>query len=156
MSADIPPRLRPFWNRFVAALGHDPAPRFCEAFCFHDEATVSDQLAELVRSGKKCATASLLWAHEAENRPRPEPGALSVVTRWDGEPVCVIETTAVDVEPFDEVSEAFAAAEGEGDGSLAYWRRAHWRYFTRECERIGRTPDAHMPVLCERFAVVFP
>ena len=156
MSADIPPRVRPFWEKFVAALGRDPASRFYEAFCFHDEPTVSDELAELVRVGQKRATASLLWVHEAERRPHPEPGALSIVTRWDGEPVCVIETTQVDVRPFEEVDGAFAAAEGEGDGTLAYWRRAHWPFFTRECERIGRTPDARMPVICERFAVVFP
>jgi uncharacterized protein YhfF len=71
------------------------------------------------------------------------------------EPVCVIETTQVHVSPFEEVSEAFAAAEGEGDGSLKYWRDAHWPYFARECRRIGRAPDARMPVVCERFALIY-
>ncbi|HEY6135555.1 MAG TPA: ASCH domain-containing protein [Rubrivivax sp.] len=49
----------------------------------------------------------------------------------------------------------FAATEGEGDGSLRYWRRAHEAYFARECERIGRVPESHMPVVCERFDVVY-
>lgn len=138
----------------MGALGHDPAARFCEAFHFYDEPRVSDALAELVRSGTKRATASLLWIYEAERRPLPKIGELSVVTRFDGEPVCVIETRQVDVTPFEEVSEEFAAVEGEGDGSLDYWRKAHWPYFTRECARIGREPDRRMPVVCERFAVV--
>jgi uncharacterized protein YhfF len=152
---EIPAGVRPFWDTFVAATGHDPAARFYEAFHFHDEPRVSDALAELVRSGKKLATASLLWTHEAEHRPPPQQGDLSVVTRWSGEPVCVIETTHVDVRAFEDVSGEFAAAEGEGDGSLAYWRDAHWPYFTRECQRIGLAPDVRMPVICERFAVVY-
>jgi hypothetical protein len=38
--------------------------------------------------------------------------------------------------PFEEVSEEFAAIEGEGDGSLRYWREVHWTYFGRVCKRI--------------------
>jgi uncharacterized protein YhfF len=154
-SVEVPVSVRPFWDMFVAAASHDAASRFCEAFHFHDEPRVSDALADLVRSGTKRATAGLFWVHEVEHRPLPEPGDLSVVTRWSGEPVCVIETTHVDVRAFEDVSEEFAAAEGEGDGTLQYWRDAHWVYFTRECQRIGRAPDLRMPVICERFDVVF-
>ena len=88
--------------------------------------------------------------------PIPKPGDLSVVTWWNGQPVCVIKTTRVEIRPYDEVDADFAASEGEGDGSLAYWREAHWRFFSRECERIGRTLDPKMPVVCERFEVVHP
>ena len=56
---------------------------------------------------------------------------------------------------FDEVTAEFAATEGEGDGSLEYWQRAHRAYFGRECRRIGRIPTPTMPVICERFEVVF-
>ena len=68
----------------------------------------------------------------------------------------VIETKGVEVVLYDEVSAEFAAIEGEGDGSLAYWRRAHWAYFGRECARIARTPSLDMPVACERFELVYP
>lgn len=87
----MPPAVQRFWAAFVAAVGHDPLERFCEAFHFHDEPRVSDALAELVRSGTKRATAGLLWVYEAERSPLPRTGDLSVVTRWNGEPVCVIE-----------------------------------------------------------------
>ena len=56
--------------------------------------------------------------------PIPKAGDLSVVTRWDGQPVCVIETTRVEIHPSDEGDADSAATEGEGDGSLAYWREA--------------------------------
>jgi uncharacterized protein YhfF len=61
----------------------------------------------------------------------------------------------VDVVPFEDVTAEFAAAEGEGDGSLEHWRRAHTAFFARECDRIGRTPAATMPVVCERFGLVY-
>ncbi|TFH31677.1 MAG: ASCH domain-containing protein, partial [Anaerolineales bacterium] len=56
----------------------------------------------------------------------------------------------------DEVDEEQAYLEGEGDRSLAYWRDVHWNFFSRECAQIGREPSEHMPVLCERFKLVFP
>jgi uncharacterized protein YhfF len=70
--------------------------------------------------------------------------------------VCVIESTHIEIVPFDSVSDSFAAIEGEGDKTLRYWREAHWRFFSRECQRIGREPDLQMPVVCERFKVVYP
>ena len=69
--------------------------------------------------------------------------------------MCLIETFELTIRPFDSVDAAFAYDEGEGDRSLAYWREVHWRYFGRMCEAIGRTPDEAMPLVCERFRVVF-
>lgn len=58
--------------------------------------------------------------------------------------------------PFSAVGPEFAALEGEGDGSLTYWRQAHSRYFTRESIRAGREFNENMLVTCERFRVAFP
>ena len=153
---ELPEAVRPFWELFVATAGAEAVSRLYEVFHFDDHEESANELADLVLSGDKCATAGLVWVFEAKQRPIPKPRDLSVVTRWDGRPVCVIETTRVEIHPYDEVDDAFAAAEGEGDGSLRYWREAHWRFFSRECQRIGRTPDMKMPVVCERFDVVHP
>ena len=61
----------------------------------------------------------------------------------------------VDIVPFERVAREFAAAEGEGDGSLEYWREVHWTCFTRELRTYGRDAQPDMPVACERFEVVF-
>ena len=98
--------------------------------------------------------ASLLWTFAAEQRRRPRTGDLSIVTTWQGEPLCVIETTAVTVQAFEDVEATFAAAEG--DGSLRHWREVHWAYFARVCDRLGRPPTTRMAVVCERFRVVYP
>src|SRR5512138_3016035 len=42
---------------------------------------------------------------EAAGKPLPEIGALGVVTDWRGAPLCVIETTHVEIVPFDRVEE---------------------------------------------------
>jgi uncharacterized protein YhfF len=151
----IPAHVERFWKEFAASQAVDPTPRFLEAFHFDDNQPSADELAQLVLEGTKRATAGLLWSFEAASATLPTVGTLSVVTNWAKAPLCVIETQRVDIVPFDEVTEEFAATEGEGDGSLQYWRRAHREYFGRECRRIGRTPEAKMPVVCERFAVVF-
>lgn len=151
----LPERYRAFWDAFAQTRPTDPAPRFFEAFHFDDNAPSANELASLVVDGRKRATAALAWAHDAEGKPLPRPGDLSIVTDFDGNPVCIIETRRVDIVPFSQVSAEFAATEGEGDGSLAYWRRVHAAYFGRVCERIGRTPEPDMPVVCERFEVVF-
>jgi uncharacterized protein YhfF len=71
-------------------------------------------------------------------------------------PLCVIETLAVDFVPFSQVSADFAAAEGEGDGSLAFWRDAHAAYFSRDGARAGRPFDPYTPVVCDRFRLRYP
>lgn len=151
----VPAHLDPYWQSFVRTCAVDPTPRFYEAFHFDDHERSANELGRLVLAGRKRATAGLAWSFEAESKPLPVPGDLSVVTDWDKRPLCVIETRRVDVVTFDEVTEEFAATEGEGDGSLAWWRDAHRAYFGRECARIGRSPEPGMPIVCERFEVVF-
>lgn len=152
---NIPSRIATFWNAFCAELGHDVSGRFFEAFHFDDNEVDANALAGLVLAGVKQATASRVESFEHAGRSLPKPGDLSVVTYWDGTPACVIETLEVEVMPFAQVGAEFAASEGEGDGSLAYWRRVHWAYFGRECMRAGEEPSEAMRVACERFRVVY-
>ena len=152
---EVPSTVVDFWAQFKASVGEVDDARFYEVFHFGDNETLANSLAQLVLSGRKRATAGLVWSFEDEARRPPRPGDLSVVTDWSGQPLCVIETRAVDEVPFDDVDAEFAATEGEGDGSLAYWREAHTEFFARECARIGRTPSGSMSIVCERFAVIY-
>lgn len=146
------------WYAYLARLGHAPEtltpPRSFWHFC--DNEQDADACAELVLRGKKTATAPSVWGLEARNEPLPEVGDLHVVTNWAGEAVCVIRTTSVEVVSFREVGPEHAAAEGEGDGSLAFWRRVHWDYYQRELEGTPFVAHEEMPVVCERFEVVHP
>lgn len=151
----IPPQLAGFWRDFASSHPTATEARFYEAFCFGDSQELADELAALVLQGRKRATAGSVWSHEATGKPLPRPGDLSIVTNWSGEPRCVIETLCVEIVPFQEVTAAFAATEGEGDGSLDYWQQAHRAYFTRECAKAGRQFTEDMLVACECFSVVY-
>lgn len=151
----VPARLVPFWAEFARFSGGVGEDRFHEAFSFGDGEALADELAELVLRGVKRATASSLWSYEDQAKPIARPGDLSIVTNWAGEPLCVVRTDSVEVVPFREVTAEFARAEGEGDGSLSFWRQAHRRYFSRECARTGREFSEDMLVACERFTVVY-
>jgi uncharacterized protein YhfF len=96
---DLPAPVRPFWEAFVATAGPEATSRLYEVFHFDDHEESANELADLVLSGDKRATAGLVWVFEAKQRPIPKPRDLSVVTRWDGRPVCVIETTRVEIHP---------------------------------------------------------
>ena len=126
------------------------------AWCFGTGGEMADELAALVMAGAKRATAGALWSYEHEGDPLPQPGEYSVILDGADEARCIIRTDSVDVVPFEQVSVEFAAAEGEGDLSLEYWREGHWHYFTLELAEFGRQPSLDMPVVCERFEVVYP
>ncbi|MBB2487325.1 ASCH domain-containing protein [Mitsuaria sp. WAJ17] len=152
-------QLHDFWSAFRSAAadadGKRLDERFYEAFFFGDSQPLADELAALVLQGRKRATAGSVWSFEAEGKRLPRPGDLSIVTNWAGKPLCVIETLSVEVLPFREVGAEFAATEGEGDGTLAYWQQGHRAYFNRECERAGRRFEEGMPVACECFRVIY-
>ena len=149
--------LETFWQSYLASLPEDTArpAALPPAWYFCDNEADANELAALVKAGIKQATASLGWGYDADNEPFPQMGDLSIVINWDGEPQCIIETTEVQVRPFNAVDAQFAYDEGEGDRSLAYWRKAHWAFFTKECAALGREPTDTMPVVCERFRLVF-
>jgi uncharacterized protein YhfF len=148
-----------FWRQFRDAGtddGDDSLPQTPDyVFSFTDDPAVADELGHLVVDGEKQATADALWRVEETDEKVPEPGDLSVVVDGSGDPLCVIETTGVEVVPYDEVGIEFARAEGEGFESVADWRETHWRYFSRVLDPLGRTPTETMPVVCERFRVVY-
>ncbi len=147
---------RAMWQAYLATLPEDAQPATYMTWHFSSSKEGADTLGAQACAGTKTATASLLWEYEADDEELPQPGDRSIITDWDGRPLCIIETTGVEVVPFDEVDAAHAAAEGDDDPSLARWRELHWRAFSRTCERIGRQPAEDMPVVCERFRRVFP
>ncbi len=141
-----------FWAKFVAATGIDGA---YEAWAFADTLPdLATELALLVRDGPKRATAGLLSEFEdgTEAAPMPVAGDLNVVLDGEGSPVCVIRTTEVEVRRFEDVDEAFAWDEGEGDRTLAWWRQAHMWYFSEQGTPIEETTL----MVLERFELLWP
>ena len=132
--------------------GYDLVPP--PVWSFGDSPELADELLDLVLAGRKTATAGAVSEYEAGGEALPQVGDLAVVTDGAGTPRVVLRATQVDVVPFDEVTAEHAALEGEGDGSLESWRRDHEAFWRRTLP--GGSFDRRMPVVLERFEVVYP
>ena len=124
-----------------------------EAWAFGDQ---PDELAQLVLKGIKTGTASAYPIYEPEGLELPKEGEYSVILDAQDNAVCIIKTEKVFVVPFDEVDERQAYKEGEGDRSLAYWRKVHEEFFKGEMQEAGLIFDNKMKVVCEEFIRVYP
>lgn len=139
-----------FWKEFVAATGTD-ASYTAWAFGAEDDPEQQTRLGRLVLEGPKRATTGRL-ADYGNETALPQPGEYSMILDGAGMPLCIVETTRVEVRRLDDVDEGFAWTEGEGDRSLAWWRDAHLGFF----ERAGTPIDGDTPLVLEWFDVVWP
>jgi uncharacterized protein YhfF len=155
---DMNMAIEAFWSAYCATQEN---PATCvltpyDAWSFGDSQSLADELAQLVLTGAKTTTAGLVWEHEYFGWQMPAVGNKIVILDGEQLPRCVIETTAVTIQPFVDVDTAFAQREGEGWDTIEQWRASHWRYFSRRCAEMGKEPSAQMPVVCHQFRVVYP
>jgi uncharacterized protein YhfF len=150
-------RTEAYWRSYVDTLPVNSSARDEQyvAEGWGDSPEMVDELGALIASGTKTAACSALWEYEAEGEPLPKVGSKTIVVDGNGNPLCIVEMTEVEVVPYDRVDARFAYEEGEGDRSLAYWRDAHWRFFSRTLPNVGRESTTEMPLVCERFRVIY-
>ncbi|EJO3996235.1 ASCH domain-containing protein [Vibrio vulnificus] len=150
-------RSRVYLEQYLNSLPDEVASKYTsfssDYFCAdeHD----ANLCAELILRGEKRASCSLEYWYSEKGEPMPVVGHLQVVTNWDGIPICIIEMTSVTKQKYSEVTPEFAALEGEGDKTLAWWREAHWNFFSRECVELGISPSEDMLLVLEQFKVVY-
>ena len=143
-----------YWHSFRAATR--PDRRDCDVVAFGDSSAMATELAALVVSGRKRATAGLHLAYTAENEALPREGGLFMVVDGEGRPCCICQTNQVRVGPLSSVDDSFAYDEGEGDRSRAYWLAEHVAFFTRDATRCGFTMHDHIEVVFQSFSVIWP
>jgi uncharacterized protein YhfF len=149
--------IKAYWQKFISTLPAD-SPYHSKSYIsegWGDSPEMADELGALIAQGTKTGTCSALWEWEAEGNPIPEVGLVTVVLDGKGEPLCIVETTEVTICKYNEVDADFARAEGEGDLSLAYWREAHRYFFSRILSKIGKEFTEEMPLVCERFKLIY-
>ena len=140
------------WNLFITENNLNEIANDYDAWSF---GAASDELARLVAVGTKTATSSAYPLYGLKNEPLPLTDVYSVILDSKDNAVCIIKTTKVEIVPFNEVNAEHAYKEGEGNRSLAYWRKVHEKFFTKALNKVGMpfTPD--MKVVCEEFFVVY-
>lgn len=149
--------VQAYWHKFLSTLPADSPyrtrPYIAEGW--GDSPEMADELGALIAQGTKTGTCSALWEWEAEGNPIPAVGLITIALDGRGEPLCIVETYEVTIRKYNEVDTDFARSEGEGDLSLAYWREAHRNFFSRVLPKIGREFSEDMPLICERFRVIY-
>ena len=113
-----------------------------------------DSTALEVLQGDKRATTGLHAYYRHDHEPLPQIGNRSMVQDSRGRDIAIIEVTRVEIRRYCDVDATYAAIEGEGDKSLAYWQRVHLAYFAAECRRIRVAWDEQQEVVLEYFKVV--
>ena len=149
--------IKNYWEQFLASLSPHPPYRTKTyvAEAWGDGPALADELGALIVQGTKTATCSALWEWEAEGNPIPQPGLITVVLDGRGKPLCIVETVEVSIRKYNEVDADFARSEGEGDLSLNYWREAHRNFFSRTLPKVGKEFSEDMPLVCERFRMIY-
>jgi uncharacterized protein YhfF/GNAT superfamily N-acetyltransferase len=142
-----------YWNRFLEQQ-KEYAGRSYEVWNFCQGEYLPNKLLGLVKCGKKTATSSALELY-GEDEKLPEVGGLSIITYGNGLPGCIVETREIRIKQFNEISADEARLEGEGDLSLDYWRQAHEWFFRLEYKEAGKTFSEEIPVIFERFQVIY-
>lgn len=114
-----------YWNEFWEGK---EKPESVSAWQFGDD---PDYLAQLVIDGIKTATCSGYVFYEIENAPLPKVDDYSILLNSKDEPVAIIKTVEVTIQPMNEVPEEFASAEGEGDRTYQYWKDVHVKFLRK-------------------------
>lgn len=150
--------LQLFWHQFKVARPEYESVTFGSAWSFGDSKEMADELAKLVLSSEKTATASAKVEYEVNNESLPEvkTNQVDMILDGDKQPVAIIRNTHVYLVPFNEVTASHAYKEGEGDKSLDYWRKEHREFWTRSFKEQEIEVDIDtMDVVCEEFEVLW-
>ena len=145
-----------YWNNFrsqhpeVTTNKHDDF-----ALGFPGDIETNDELAQLIKDGTKTATSSALDLYAITGEVMPKTGAYSIILNGHDQPVCIIKEIEVKSCPLMEVSAEHAYNEGEGPRTLEHWRQVHINFFKKEYTDLGKEFHDNIPVLCEKFEVVY-
>ena len=112
----------------------------------------ADEGAALILQGIKTATSSPF--RDYPDGRIPFAGALSVLLDGKGQPVGIVETTSVETIRFRDVTEAMARAYGEGERTLAWWRRVMGGWYRAKASREGQAFSEEDEIIWEWIAVV--
>lgn len=91
-------RVETYWQEYLASLPQDSRlPASYDIFHFGNTQKMADELGDLVKTGVKTATSTLVWELEFDEEKFPKVRDIAVVTNWIGDPLCIIELTEVEV-----------------------------------------------------------
>lgn len=144
-----------YWEEFQINNGEYLDIEQPQTFFFCDNKKDADECAELVVQKIKQATSPSVWWFEKNKEPLPKKGDIAIVTNWNGEPKAIIRTTKVEIVKFKDITPKYAHTEGEGDRTLAHWKKVHWDFYQNEMKTFNESPSEDMEIVCEYFETIW-
>lgn len=142
-----------YWREFQNRTGRTEISCSGE-LDFSEGGTKSDWLVSMVISGTKTSFFTSWPTYSIDMEPLPATGEIYIVTDRSGEPRCIIETEAVEIVPFNEVTWEMARTEGE-DADLEEWRARHREELEDEGAVVGFEFSPDIKLVFQNFSVIY-
>ena len=147
-------KVEEFWFEYLEKNKLPKNTPYSGEFVLGEDEVMCLQLTALVLSGQKTATCSALDSFIIDNEPLPKVGSTYVVTDWNEIPLCIIQTTNVNILPYNQITWEMAAKEGEDD-TFESWKENHNDFFEYDADIMGYEFSPEMPVVFEEFKVLY-
>ena len=143
-----------FWEKFVKENGLDPDSKYDGVFGFEAQGFFGAERIAALLAGKKRAAFFPYSSYVVDDGLIPVSGEHYIILGAGRQPVCVIQTTRVQVVPFDQVTMEMVSAEGE-DSSVEEWRQKTREILEDECLAAGISFAPDIKLVYMEFEVVF-
>lgn len=149
------PPERAFWNAYLATLPTNRLPKnpFISA-AYAGGRKNTDALIRLYRAGKKTAGSGLVKDYVTAGDPLPKTGDFWIILDSRDRPQFLVKTVRTELNLFGRIPKSVARAEGEGDLSVAYWKKVHARFYFPFLGAWGIDDLDKAEVITEHFEIV--
>lgn len=151
----LKPVEKAFWRDYLSSLPAKARPKkpfVAAAYAGGRKGT--DALIRLYRAGKKTAGSGLVKDYETAGDPLPKVGDFWILLDSRDRPQFLLKTIRTELNTFGRIPKSVARAEGEGDLSVAYWKKAHARFFFPFLSEWGIDDIDKAVVITEHFEIV--
>jgi len=151
-----PEQLQTFWKMAKDAANLEELGDAFQVRWIGLDADTTNQIIELITAGDKTGTFTLPWVVEQTGQPEPAVGDLIILIDFEGVPALVVRLTEIELVSFGAITEQHTAIDGTPVRDLNVWKPMHTDYWNRMLAPFGLSVSDNMPVLVEKFELIYP
>ena len=142
-----------YWNRVIALKPELAVDHQIRSIGIDEETTVL--IIGFIKEGEKVGTFSLPWLMESENIPASHTGQPIILLSYDGKPEIVVQITDIEDTTFGKIDYEVTKIDGPPVRDPEVWIPLHREYWNNILKPYGRSCTDDMPVIVERFQLVY-
>jgi len=143
-----------FWNEAVDYMPTLRGDHQVRSIGIDEETT--GLIISFIKAKEKVGTFSLPWVMMAENLPMSYEGLPIILLSYDGKPELVVQLTEVFETRFVDIDTEVTSIDGPPVRDPDVWIPLHRNYWNGILKDYERKCTDNMPVLVEKFKLVFP